>query len=64
MRPRTCSLEFPGRKAGWSQVVVWSDYPFDMAQDDPVGTVRHLELPKADLHAVLRGNAERFMHPR
>ena len=58
------SLEFLGRKAGWSHVVVGSDYPFDMGEDDPVGTVRRLGLPEADLHAVLRGNAERFMRPR
>jgi aminocarboxymuconate-semialdehyde decarboxylase len=58
------SLEFLGRTAGWSHIVIGSDYPFDMGEDDPVGTVRRLDLPEADLHAVLRGNAERFMRPR
>ena len=57
------SLELLGRRAGWSQVVLGSDYPFDMAAGDPVGAVRALGLDRATEAAVLGRNAERFLRP-
>lgn len=57
------SLELLGRRVGWGQVVLGSDYPFDMAADDPVGSVRALGLDEATEAAVLGGNAERFLRP-
>lgn len=44
---------------GAERVLLGSDYPFDMADPDPVGTVRAAGLPAADEAAVLAGNAER-----
>lgn len=55
------ALEFLGRKVSWSQVVLGSDYPFDMADDDPVGSVDRLGLSGGDRAAVLFGNALRFL---
>ena len=57
------ALEFLARRVGWQQIVLGSDYPFDMASQDPVGAVREVGLPQADEDAVLWGNAERFLRP-
>lgn len=57
------SLELLGRRVGWHQVVLGSDYPFDMADDDPVGSVQALGLDPADEAAVLGGNASRLLRP-
>ena len=47
--------------AGPNRVLLGSDYPFDMADPDPVGTVRSLVLADADETAVLGGNAARLL---
>lgn len=57
------SLELLGRRVGWEQVVVGSDYPFDMGSDDPVGAVEELGLPPDLAQGVLSANAERFLRP-
>ena len=58
------SLELLGRRIGWDQVVLGSDYPFDMAADDPVGGVEAVTvMTDDDRAAVLSGNAERFLRP-
>ncbi|MPZ73108.1 MAG: amidohydrolase family protein [Nitriliruptorales bacterium] len=57
------SLEMLGRRVGWDHVVLGSDYPFDMANTDPVTAVEVLGLPEEDLRAVLEDNAERFLRP-
>jgi aminocarboxymuconate-semialdehyde decarboxylase len=50
--------------AGASRVLLGSDYPFDMADPDPVGTVRSLALAEDEEDAVLGGNAARLLgHP-
>jgi aminocarboxymuconate-semialdehyde decarboxylase len=46
---------------GADRVLLGSDYPFDMADPDPVGTVRASGLGEADEQAVLYGNAERLL---
>jgi aminocarboxymuconate-semialdehyde decarboxylase len=43
--------------AGASQVVLGSDYPFDMGMDDPVHLVRSALWPGSDLDAVRGANA-------
>lgn len=43
--------------AGSSQVMLGSDFPFDMGTDDPVGFARAAHLDPADLHAILGENA-------
>ncbi|CAN5356528.1 amidohydrolase family protein [soil metagenome] len=47
------SLEFLGARVGWPNVVLGSDYCFDMASDDPVADVRALGLEPSDEQAVL-----------
>ena len=44
---------------GADRVLLGSDYPFDMADPDPVGTVRRAGLNADQQAAVLHGNAER-----
>jgi aminocarboxymuconate-semialdehyde decarboxylase len=46
---------------GAGRVLLGSDYPFDMADPDPVGAVRSLGLPSDDEQAVLGGNAARLL---
>jgi aminocarboxymuconate-semialdehyde decarboxylase len=48
---------------GADRVLLGSDYPFDMADPDPVGTVRAAGLSPHDERAVLSGNAERLLGP-
>lgn len=57
------SLALLGSRVGWGHVVLGSDYPFDMADDDPVASVRALGLDERDEAAVLAGNADRFLRP-
>lgn len=52
-----------GRRVGWRNIVLGSDYPFDMASADPVGAVERLELSAADEHALLATNAQTFLRP-
>ena len=47
---------------GADRVLLGSDHPFDMADPDPVSTVRTAGLDPADERAVLGGNAERELH--
>jgi aminocarboxymuconate-semialdehyde decarboxylase len=46
---------------GADRVLLGSDYPFDMADTDPVGTVRAAGLSADDEQAVLGGNAARLL---
>lgn len=57
------ALELLAKRVGWDQIVVGSDYPFDMAADDPVGAVEALGLAPEILEKVLAGNAERLLRP-
>lgn len=58
------SLELLGRRIGWDHVVLGSDYPFDMASDDPVAGVEAVAvMTDSDRAAVLSGNADRFLRP-
>jgi aminocarboxymuconate-semialdehyde decarboxylase len=49
---------------GSDRVLLGSDYPFDMADPDPVATVRGAALGADAEHALLRGNAERELAAR
>ena len=49
---------------GSDRVLLGSDYPFDMADPDPVATVRAAGLGREAERAVLRGNAERELSVR
>ena len=46
---------------GASQIVVGSDYPFNMGDPDPVGTVRKTGLDAHTVRAILSENAARFL---
>jgi aminocarboxymuconate-semialdehyde decarboxylase len=46
---------------GPEQVVLGSDYPFDMGDERPADTVRALGLDPAAEAAILAGNAERLL---
>jgi aminocarboxymuconate-semialdehyde decarboxylase len=46
---------------GPDRVLLGSDYPFDMADPDPVQTVRRTGLDEDDERAVLSANAERLL---
>jgi aminocarboxymuconate-semialdehyde decarboxylase len=46
---------------GHERVLLGSDYPFDMADPDPVGTVRSLGIDPVGEAAILGGNAERLL---
>jgi aminocarboxymuconate-semialdehyde decarboxylase len=47
--------------AGADRVLLGSDYPFDMADPDPVATVRACGLGEEEERAVLGANAERLL---
>ena len=49
---------------GAERVLLGSDYPFDMADADPVATVRAAGLGAEAEHALLRGNADRELTAR
>jgi len=49
------------RWVGADRVLLGSDHPFDMADPDPVATVRAAGLDAADEQAVLGGNAARLL---
>ena len=52
------ALAYLVRRFGADRVVLGSDFPFDMADPDPVGTVRDLRgLPARDRSRILGGNA-------
>jgi aminocarboxymuconate-semialdehyde decarboxylase len=49
---------------GADRVLLGSDYPFDMADPDPAGTVRAAGLSPEDERALLGANAQRELRPR
>ncbi|NYE18224.1 amidohydrolase family protein [Microbacterium immunditiarum] len=50
--------------AGASQVLLGSDFPFDMGLDDPVAFVRGVGLPDELTERILSGNAEALLRER
>jgi len=50
--------------AGASQVVLGSDFPFDMGLDDPVADIRAAGLSDDIVAAILGGNAEALLGSR
>ena len=56
----TAALAHLIENAGASQVVLGSDYPFDMGDPDPVGTLRRAGLAEADCVQILSGTARTF----
>jgi aminocarboxymuconate-semialdehyde decarboxylase len=55
------SLRFLGERVGWDHVMIGTDYPFDMAEPDPVGELRGIGLDPSKERAVLEGNVKHFL---
>lgn len=52
-------------KFGAGQVVLGTDYPFDMGEDDPVGLINSVpRLPSAEKEKIMGGNAARLLKIR
>ncbi len=51
------ALEYLIQRVGASQVLLGSDYPFDIGDPDPVRTVEKLEIEREARQAILGGNA-------
>ena len=55
-------LENLVRLYGADHILLGSDYPYDMAEDDPVGFVQSVKkLKAAERQAILRGNAAKLL---
>jgi aminocarboxymuconate-semialdehyde decarboxylase len=54
------SIRFLAAWAGAQRVLLGSDYPFPLGDQDPVGTVREADLGEGASTAVLGGNAARL----
>ncbi len=57
------SLLLLGERVGWDHVMLGTDFPFDMADDDPVTKVDAAPLSPADRTRVLETNAQGFLRP-
>jgi aminocarboxymuconate-semialdehyde decarboxylase len=55
------ALRFVIETVGAARVVVGTDAPYDMADDDPAARVKRLELPAEDEDAILGANAARLL---
>jgi aminocarboxymuconate-semialdehyde decarboxylase len=55
------AVRFLVESFGESQVVLGSDYPFNMGDPDPVGTLEKSGIARAAIDAILGSNALRFL---
>ena len=55
------AVKFLAGSFGASQILVGSDYPFNMGDTDPRGTLEKAGLDAATLAAITAGNARRFL---
>ena len=55
------AVNFLIERFGASQIVVGSDYPFNMGDADPLGSVEKVRLDAATHAAITAGNARRFL---
>lgn len=55
------ALEYLVARVGASQVVLGSDYPFEIGDLDPVRTVEKLGVDRGDREAILGGNAAELL---
>ncbi len=54
-------LRFLADLVGWGRIMIGTDYPWNMGDRDPVGTVRALDLPAATEKQLLGETAEQFL---
>lgn len=57
------ALHYLAELVGWDQIMLGTDYPFDMGFDAPLDFVDRLDLSDAQCRALLTGNAQRFLRP-
>jgi len=57
------SLRFLGERVGWDHVMVGTDYPFDMAEREPVAEIGAAGIGEAAERAVLEKTVDRFLRP-
>jgi aminocarboxymuconate-semialdehyde decarboxylase len=55
------AVKFLIERFGASQILVGSDYPFNMGDPDPVGTLDKAEVDASTYAAITAGNARRFL---
>jgi aminocarboxymuconate-semialdehyde decarboxylase len=55
------AVNFLVARFGASQIVLGTDYPFNMGDTDPVGTLEKAGLDAATVAAISSGNARRFL---
>ncbi len=55
------ALEYLVKTAGSDHVLMGTDYPYDMGDEDPVGFVRSLSIPEAGKEKILGGNFRRLL---
>jgi aminocarboxymuconate-semialdehyde decarboxylase len=55
------TLDFLVRVFGERQIMIGTDYPFDIFERDPIGVVRATGLPDATLERLTGGNARQFL---
>jgi aminocarboxymuconate-semialdehyde decarboxylase len=55
------ALDFLVRVFGERQIMIGTDYPFDIFERDPIGVVRATGLPDATLERLTGGNARQFL---
>jgi aminocarboxymuconate-semialdehyde decarboxylase len=55
------AVRFLVESFGASQVVIGTDYPFNMGEGDPVGALQKTGLSPADIAAITSQNAKRFL---
>jgi aminocarboxymuconate-semialdehyde decarboxylase len=54
-------LRFVVQKVGKDCVALGSDYPYDMADDDPITRVNEADLPSPVVDAIMSENIQRFL---
>ncbi len=55
------ALEYLVKTAGSDHVLMGTDYPYDMGDEDPVCFVSSLPIPEADKEKILGGNLRRLL---
>jgi len=55
------TVAFLAAQFGTSQIMIGSDYPFNMGDPDPVGTLEKAGLGATEVRAILAANALRFL---
>ena len=55
------TLQFVESKVTFSHLLMGTDYPFDMGDEEPVHTVSSMKIPREKISDILGGNIERLI---